>query len=291
MSGPSTAPDSFQQKTTAELQYLIENPGFYDAGVVARARQELRQHGALVPAPPSFPEITALVPPIERDAAEHDAAAPTEYDDEAPAGHGPKWLLGGLMLAVVLALGWWALRPRPAPPVAAAPAPIVLEATVAQPLPSFEAEAAGQVATTRRLLPAADRADTTAAGRYARMARRYWLAENTAAHLTAQALADSVTDVFPGQVTIAQQRIDWFMGAMAYNQSLTPEMEGRLALMQRGLGLRRTSLAALKAHAEADMPLLDADVKRDQQEAASISQEVLGQYRKAAPIRGRLDAL
>ncbi|RFP65239.1 hypothetical protein D0N36_10275 [Hymenobacter lapidiphilus] len=279
MPGLPSAPDSFQQKTTAELQHLIENPGFYDSGVVARARQELRQRGALVPAAPSFSEPAAL--PVEAD-----------YDDTAPAGRGNRWLLGGLLLAVVLAVAWWAFRPTPTVTAAATPAaPIVLETTVIRPLPSFEQEAAGQVAITRRLLPAADRADTTAAGRYARMARRYWLAENTAAHLTAQAEADSVTDVFPGQVTIALERINWFLGAMAYDQNLTPEMDSRLALMQRGMGLRRSSLESLKAHAEMDMPPLNNDVERDQQEAKAISREVLGQYRKAAPIRGRLETL
>ncbi|NVO31961.1 hypothetical protein HW554_12115 [Hymenobacter sp. P5342] len=276
----SSSPDSFQQKTTAELQYLIENPDFYDAGVVARARQELRQRGALVPVAPSFSEPAAL--PI-----------PTDYDDDtASAGRGNRWLLGALLLAVALAVAWWMLRPQPTAPIAAAPAaPIVLEATVIRPLPSFEQEAAGQVAITRRLLPAADRADTTAAGRYARMARRYWLAENTAAYLTAQALGDSTTSVFAGQVGIGLERVNWFLSAMVYDQNLTPEMDSRLALMRGGMDLRRTSLEALKAHADMDMPLISETVERDQQEAVSISREVLGQYRKAAPIRGRLETL
>ncbi|MBT2557919.1 hypothetical protein J7E24_08990 [Hymenobacter sp. ISL-91] len=281
MPGLSSSPDSFQQKTTAELQYLIENPDFYDAGVVARARQELRQRGALAPTAPSFSEPATL--PV-----------PTDYDDDdtAAAGHGTKWLLGGLLLALVLAGAWWLLRPQPAAPVTAAPAaPIVLETTVVRPLPSFEQEAAGQVAITRRLLPAADRADTTAAGRYARMARRYWLAENTAAYLTAQALADSTTSVFAGQVGIGLERVNWFLSAMVYDQNLTPEMDNRLALMRGGMNLRRTSLEALKAHAEREMPLISETVERDQQEATSISREVLGQYRKAAPIRGRLETL
>ncbi|NVO83865.1 hypothetical protein [Hymenobacter terrestris] len=281
MSGLPTAPDSFQQKTTAELQYLIENPDFYDAGVVALARQELRRRGALVPAGPSFSEPAAL-------------SAPADYDDEtAPAGHGNRWLLGGLLLAVVLAVAWWMLRPQPAPPVAAAPAaPIVLEATVIRPLPSFEQEAAGQVAITRRLLPAADRADTTAAGRYARMARRYWLAENTAAYLIAQALADSVTNVFPGQVTIAQERIDWFMSAKAYNQNLTPNMEARLTLMQQALVLRRVSLENFKTRYETYGELYtDRDQNRADFEAADIAGELLGRPTKRVPMQGNISDL
>ncbi|SDY05708.1 hypothetical protein [Hymenobacter psychrophilus] len=281
MSGFPSAPDSFQKKTTAELQYLVENPSLYDAGVVTRARQELRQRGALVPATPSLPNSPAA--PV---------STAYDHDDAPPSQAGSRWLLGGLGLLAVLALAWWAFQPQPAKTaVRQPPAPIVLEATTIRPLPSFEPEAAKQVATTRRLLPATDRADTTAAGRYARMARRYWLAENTAAYLTAQALGDSVTSVFAGQAGIGLERISWFMGAMAYDQNLTPEMDTRLALMQRGMALRRSSLQALKARAEADVPLLDPDVERDQQEAVSVSREVLGQYQKAAPIRGRLEAL
>lgn len=282
MSGFPSTPDFFQKKTTAELQYLMENPGFYDADVVAHARQELRQRGALVPAPASFPGSPTT--PV---------AAAYDPDDAPTSQAGSRWLLGGLGLAAVLALAWWAFQNQPAETaVSRQPlVPIVLEATTIRPLPSFEPEAARQVATTRRLLPAADRADTTAAGRYARMARRYWLAENTAAYLTAQALADSVTSVFAGQAGIGLERISWFMGAMAYDQNLTPEMDSRLALMQRGMALRRSSLQALKARAETDVPLLDPDVERDQQEAVSVSREVLGKYQKAAPIRGRLEAL
>ncbi|SET70892.1 hypothetical protein [Hymenobacter actinosclerus] len=267
MSGFPTAPDSFQQKTTAELQYLIENPGFYDAGVVARARQELRQRGALVPAAPAFPEIAT--PP-----------APTEYD-AAPAGRGSRWLLAGLALAVGLALVWWIMRPQAVKPAMAPPRPIVLEATVVRPLPSFESEAAVQVARTRSLLPAADRADTTAAGRYARMARRYWLAENTAAHLTAQASTDSVTDVFPGQAGIGLERIDWFMAAKGYNQHLTPTMEARLTLMQQGLTLRRIALSNFKTRYEMYGELFtDRDQKRADAEASDIAGQLLGHSSK-----------
>lgn len=280
MPGLTSPPDSFQQKTTAELQYFIENPDFYDAGVVARARQELRQRGALVPAAPEFSEPAAL--PV-----------PTDYNDDDTAGRGNKWLLGGLMLAVLLAGAWWMLRPQPTAPVAAAPAaPIVLEATVVRPLPSFEQEAAGQVAITRRLLPAADRADTTAAGRYARMARRYWLAENTAAYLIAQALADSVTNVFPGQVTIAQERIDWFMSAKAYNQNLTPNMEARLTLMQQGLVLRRVSLENFKTRYETYGELYtDRDQNRANFEAEDIAGEILGKPTKRVPMQGNISDL
>lgn len=283
MPTPADTSDFFQQKTTDELQYLVANPGFYDASVVTRARQELRQRGALVPI-----EANSVASIPASASAGHQAE-----NDEAPAGRGRAWLLSGLLLALGLALAWWTFGGRPAPKTAAAPAaPIVLEAVSTRPLPSFEREAAAQVATTRRLLPAPDRADTTAAGRYGRMARRYWLAENTAAHLTAQAAADSVTEVFPGQVTIALERIDWFMGAKAYNQHLTPLMETRLTLMQQALTLRRISLSNFKARYEQYGEVFtDRDQQRADFEATDIAGELLGRPTKRTPMQGKISDL
>ncbi len=282
MSSPASSPDSFLEKTTAQLQYLTQHPEMYHEAVVAEARRELQRRGALTP----HPAATAASAP--------DATAEVAYLADGPASGRRWWPAVAAGLVALAGLGWWGLRDTPpaAPAASARQEPIVLEAVKAHQLPDFERQAAGQVAQTRRLLPAADRADTTAAGRYARMARRYWLAENTAAYLTAQAMGDSVTAVFPGQVTIALERIDWFMGAKAYNQHLTPTMEARLTLMQQGLSLRRIVLENFKTRYERFGEVYtDRDQNRGDFEAADIGGQLLGQPSKRAPMKGNITDL
>ncbi|UOQ78030.1 hypothetical protein MUN84_05260 [Hymenobacter sp. 5516J-16] len=202
-----------------------------------------------------------------------------------------------MLVAAVLGLGWWGLHTptKPATPPASVAAkkaePIVLEAVKTERLPDFEAKTAAQVAELRRLLPAADRADTTATGRYLRMARRYWLAENAAAHLTSQARTGAVTAVFPGQVDLTLERITWFMRAKAYNQHLTAIMEERLNLMQQGLTLRRSSLQVFKSRYEAQMQLLDPQEEKVNQEATGLAEELRGHYQRKQPLRGNITEL
>ncbi|MBT9394299.1 hypothetical protein KLP40_14095 [Hymenobacter sp. NST-14] len=270
--------DSFLQKPTEELQYLVQNPSFYDPSLVAEAGRELRRRGALVPRP----ETPALAPP--------------PYQEVPAAGFAlPSWWPALVVGLVIIGLSWWGLGRKPAPEVAAKKeptGPIVLEAVRTRQLPSFEQETAVQVARTRRLLPAADRADTTAAGRYARMARRYWLAENAAQYLTAQARGDSASGVFAEQIDLTLERISWFMKARAYNQSLTPVMEERLTEMQQGLQRRRNSLQVLRsAYANgAELPEAKA-AYAEADEAADIGRVLRGLPSRKAPIAGNLASL
>jgi hypothetical protein len=281
----SASSDSFLQKTSEELTYLVQHPELYHATLVAEAGRELRRRGVALPRPQE---------------AEPAAAAPvftaSAYPEATSSPLG-RWWPAGLLVAAVAGLAWWGLRNSTATSaaVAAKPVstePIVLEAVKTDRMPDFEVETARQVATARRLLPAADRADTTATGRFTRMARRYWLAENAAAYLTKQAAGKKVPDVFPGQIIIALERITWFMKAKAYNQHLTPVMEERLQLMQQGLILRRNSLENLKTRYETyGETYLDRDLNRADFEASDISGELQGQPRKRAFMEGKLSDL
>ncbi|RPD50414.1 hypothetical protein DNI29_06380 [Hymenobacter sediminis] len=279
MASPS-ASDSFLQKTNEELLYLVQHPELYHAALVAEAGRELRRRGVGLPKPPA-PEAAAPAYPL-------DDAEPT------PSAVARWWPALALAL-VMLGLGWWGLRnPTSAPKEVAAKkpaAPIVLEAVKAERLPDFEAETAAQVAEVRRQLSAADRADTTATGRYLRMARRYWLAENAAVHLTNQARHEPVTSVFPGQVDLALERISWFMRAKAYNQNLTLTMEANLTLMQKGLNLRRSSLQSFKSRYRAQMPMMDKEEERVHQEASGLADELRGRYQAKPAIRGNITEL
>lgn len=272
--------DSFLLKTTEELQYLVQHPELYQPELVAEAGRELRRRGVVVARP-----AVAEAPP-----------EPSPYETEPTTSGRRGWWPAAAIGAAVLGLGWWGLRDSSssdaAPVKPADSKPIVLEAVKARQLPTFEAEAARQVAATRQQLPAADRADTTATGRFARTARRYWLAENAAAYLTAQAQGDSASSVFTGQIDLTLERINWFMKARAYNQNLHPIMETRLGEMQQGLTLRLSSLKAIKAQYEIGGEMAEAEAAfTEAAEAADISRVVQGLPSQRTPIAGNLAAL
>lgn len=280
MATPGT--DVLLQKTDDELRYLVQHPELYHSSLVETALGELRRRG--VSLPPATPPA-----PTHAHYTHHD------QDDETPSGVG-RWLPAAAIVLALSGAGYWLLAPKKpaatATKAVVAPKPIVLESVQATPLPAFEAEAAVQVRKMRQLLPAADRADTTAAGRYSRMARRYWLAENAGAHLTKQALDNKASTVFAGQVTIALDRISWFMKAKAYNQSLTPTMEARLTTMQQGLVIRRALLENLKSQYEMMGKFeFNRDLNRAELEASDISNEMLGLPTKRAPIQGNITEL
>ncbi|GAB2767535.1 hypothetical protein HNQ93_000043 [Hymenobacter luteus] len=278
----SSAPDSFLQKTNEELLYLVQHPELYHPALVAEAGRELRRRGAPLPKP-AAPE------PV--------APSSLDYVEPTPS-RVARWWPAVVLAALVLGLAWWGLRSsQSAPAVTQAPSPkltgpIELEAVKTERLPDFEAETAGQVAKVRQQLPTPDRADTTATGRYLRMARRYWLAENASVHLIKQARSGAVTGVFPGQIDLTLERITWFMRAKAYNQHLTPTMEDRLTLMQQGLVLRRNSLENLKTRYDMyGETYLDRDLNRADVEASDIGDELLGKPSKRAPMQGNISDL
>ncbi|MCA8829192.1 TonB-dependent receptor plug domain-containing protein [Hymenobacter pini] len=278
----SSSSDSFLQKTTEELLYLVQHPELYHPALVAEAGRELRRRGTDIPRPQAAtqPDVAA-------------ATYDTEYEAASPLR---RWWPAGLIAVAVGGLAWWGLRSSTASSATTAkPAvakPIVLEAVKADRMPDFENETARQVATIRRQLPAADRADTTATGRYARTARRYWLAENAAAYLTKQAQNDSASALFPNQIDLTLERISWFMKARAYDQHLHPIMEAHLTEMEQGLTLRRASLQALRTQYS-----VGAEVTQEKKaftqaaEAADIGRVLLGQPSQKAPIAGNLASL
>ncbi|RSK46844.1 hypothetical protein [Hymenobacter rigui] len=279
----SSSSDSFLQKTTEELQYLVQHPELYHAALVAEAGRELRRRGATLPRPATAEPVAAPAP---------------VYDAYAEPTPSPliRWWPAGLIAAAVAGLAWWGLRDSTAStPAAVKPAtnaPIVLESVKTSRMPDFEVETARQVANTRRQLPAQDRTDTTATGRYARTARRYWLAENAAAYLTAQAQGDSASNLFPNQVDLALERISWFMKARAYDQHLHPVMEARLNEMEQGMLLRRSSLQTLRTQYSVGAEVTESKEAFTQAaEAEDISRGIQGLPSRKEPIAGNLASL
>ncbi|SNC74614.1 hypothetical protein SAMN06265337_2458 [Hymenobacter gelipurpurascens] len=277
---PATGSDAFLKKTDEELYYLVEHPEFYHSALIMAASQELRRRGAALPTPAALPPSPAPLP--------------FEYEEPEPSLL-RRWLPAALAVMLLGLTGWLILRhtnTSPATTATAKPAaPIVLESVKAQPLPDFEAQTKIRLQEMRQQLPAADRADTTATGRYLRMARRYWLAESQAAHLTDIAKRDEAAGTFPGQLDLTQERISWFMRAKAYNQHLHPIMEERLTLMQQGLVLRQTMLHNFKYRFDNQLIMMDRDMNQADFEATDIGNELRGKPRQRAPIQGRLSDL
>ncbi|TGD78768.1 hypothetical protein [Hymenobacter wooponensis] len=269
--------DTFLQKTDDELRYLVEHSEFYHSALIMAATQELRRRGISLPTSPA-PSSPA---PLAYD-----------YEEEAPAAW-RRWLPLAFGLVLLGFAGWLILRPKQNAVSAkpAATAPLVLEAVKTQRLPDFEAKTKAQVQEVRQQLPATDRADTTATGRYLRMARRYFLAENQSAYLTQIAKGDSAAGTFPSQVDLTLERISWFMKAKAYNQHLHPVMEERLTLMQQALVLRRNSLLNFKSRYGSGNPMMDRDMNRADFEARDISNELRGKASERAPIQGNITEL
>lgn len=277
----ASSSDAFLKKTDEELLYLVEHPEFYHSALIMAATQELRRRGAALPAPAPLPASPAPLP--------------YTYAEEPEPSLLRRLLPAALIVVILGFTGWLILRNTKGNSTAAASAkpaaPIVLESVKSQPLPDFEAQTKIRLQELRQQLPAADRADTTATGRYLRMARRYWLAESQAAHLTDIAKRNEAAGTFPGQVDLTQERISWFMKAKAYNQHLHPIMEERLALMQQGLTLRNAMLHNFKYRYENELPMMDRDMSRADFESTDIGNELRGKPRQRAPIQGRLSEL
>ncbi|WP_460555998.1 hypothetical protein [Hymenobacter daeguensis] len=222
--------DFYHQKTDAELQFFLDNPGYYQPELVAEARRELRRRGVL-PSPP-------IVAP---------APAPA-YQPAPEAAPAPGLKTGPVVLgvAVVLALslgGFYYVQqknspaaPAPAaeaPPVAARKGPPQLTEVATSAIPNYDVD--GLVEQQLRRVPAAERAAAKAAGQplrqYRELARRFWAAETQTEYLLNQAREGKAGPVFADQTLVARTTWSAWNKAAVYKYKFGPAMQRQLELM------------------------------------------------------------
>ncbi|PJJ48090.1 hypothetical protein [Hymenobacter chitinivorans] len=242
MSAPlSPNSDFLLSKTDAELLYLVQNPGFYHADLIIRARHELSRRGISVAPPPLAPAAAETAPP----------------SGEAPARNWLAPALGAGLVVAAAALFFWPTAP--AKPVAAAkptpPAPLASVAT--HQLPAFDSLTTAQLRQMPAALPAAERADTTAQRKFLNLARRFWEAENQSSYLFDQVVAGKTDATFPGQVAITQDKWRRLTTALRYSHRLQPTMLRELAQMRRVAVIRTTTLEAQRGAYEVGAPVLN----------------------------------
>jgi hypothetical protein len=227
----TSAPDVLRAKTDAELQFFVENPGLYQADLVATARQELRRRG-VGPAPGTTPPAPYL----------------TEYDTVSAPSKRPL-----VLLAVVLGLGaagagyLWATRPGTAAPLAnnLSAESLKLTSVETQQLPTFDTDAI--VAAQLARVPAAEKQEAQALRQFRELSRRFWAAETQTEYLTNQADAGKTGPLFADQTLLVRENWRAWNKAAVYGYRFGPKMQGQFDLMSQAASSQQHILAALPA--------------------------------------------
>lgn len=266
----STTTDVLRAKTDAELQFFVENPGYYHPDLVAAARQELRHRG-LGPAPPT-PTPAVVV-------------APT-HDKERPGNHRPvlitAFVLGlAAVSAVFFWVGWPATQPAPRPIAKPAAATPKLETVESYAIPTFDIDKI--VAAQLARVPAAEKQPPQTLRQFRELTRRFWAAETQTEHLTAQAYAGKANPSFTEQAEFVRQTWrDWNKAAV-YGYRLGPVMQAQYELMGQVASSQQHILEKLprlltgKAFlTDKEMQARDADV-----------QDWLAGLRPTSPVTGK----
>jgi hypothetical protein len=192
----STATDVLRTKTDAELQFFVDNPGYYHADLVAAAQQELRRRG--------------LAPVLRLS----QAMVADDYDEEPSAGRRPLFI-AAMVLGLAGAGGAlvWASRPAAQPlaasrPVRRAADSLKLESVAMRVIPNFDVDGIteGQVAQ---------------------------IPETQSEFLTAQAYAGQAGPTFAEQTMVARETWrNWNKAAM-YGYRFGPKMQAQYEHMAK----------------------------------------------------------
>ncbi|MGI4761674.1 MAG: hypothetical protein ACRYF0_13275 [Janthinobacterium lividum] len=263
----STTTDVLRAKTDAELQFFVENPGYYHTDLVAAARQELRRRG-LAPTPAAGSTYAAL------------------DEETGPSRRGLLVVAGLLGLAGVGGAFWWASRPAPAPLAAARPGrlspdSLKLESVVARPIPSFDVDklVAEQVAG----IPAAEKQQPQELRQFKGLCRRFWAAETQTEFLTSQAHAGQAGPMFAEQTSVARETWRNWNKAVVYSYRFGPQMKEQLQRMASTASSQQHILANFPGLLEERKFLTDKEMLAREAE----TQDWLAGLRRVSPVTGK----
>lgn len=221
--------DFYHQKTDAELQFFLDNPGYYQPELVAEARRELRRRGVGQAPPAAAP---APVP----------AYQPSPEAEPAPGlKAGPVVLSVAVVLALSLSGFYYVKQKNSTAPVAASAAetppahkapPMLVEVPTSA-IPNYDVD--GLVEQQLRRVPAAERAAAKTAGmplrQYRELAKRFWAAETQTEYLLNQAQEGKAGPMFADQTLVARTTWSAWNKAAVYKYKFGPTMQRHLELM------------------------------------------------------------
>ncbi|WP_310396425.1 hypothetical protein [Hymenobacter sp.] len=272
-----SAPDFYQQKTDAELQFFVDHPEYYQPGLIEAARRELRRRGVL-PAPPAIPDAPIL-------------HAPT-----GPAAAEPKAGTLLLVAAVVLTLGggFFYLSKQQSRPATASPAatetpkaPPQLTEVATSVIPNYDGLVVRCVQRQVQRIPAAERAAaakaTTPMHQYRELTKRFWAAETQTEYVTQQARLGNISAALPGHVEVVQATWGQWNKALVYGYKFGPAMANHLGLMTRVAQQQQEGLADLLLVARNPQPFENA---KTIQRAADVN-DLLSGLLPNSPVTGQ----
>ncbi|MBH8560575.1 hypothetical protein [Hymenobacter negativus] len=217
--------DFYHQKTDAELQFLVENPDYYQPDIVAEARRELRRRG-VAPSQPALAEPVAMAAPPAR-------GLPT----------GPLVLAVAVVLALSLGVLYFINHKNspPAAAVAVAPtkpkAPPRLTEVATSTIPDFGPAVVASVQRQVQRIPARERAaaaqEAMPLRQYRELAKRFWTAETQTEYVMNQARRGQLDAALPGHIQAVESTWEQWNKAMNYSYKFGPAMSDHLDIMTR----------------------------------------------------------
>ncbi len=259
--------DALRAKTTAELQFFVDNPGLYHPDLVTAARRELSSRGAGPPSPTPY--------------------SPAQAEAEAAAPAARRWpVLAGVLLLGAAGTGWlWHTRtPVTVPasrPGQLSPDSLRLESVVTRALPSFDTEAI--VAAQLARVPTAEKKDPQALRQFKELGRRFWTAETQTEFLTTQAHAGQANPMFAEQALLVRENWRAWNKAVVYGYRFGPAMRGQFERMAQAASSQQHILERMPGLLPGRKFLIDKELVARENDV----QDWLAGLRKTSPVTGR----
>jgi hypothetical protein len=269
----TTSPDAFHQKTTDELQFFVQNPGFYHPDLVRAASLELRRRG-IVPAPP-----TSL-------------AAPAVEDPEfAPAPGGRRGLWVALGVAALLGGAWWVAdytRDNPAMPAVAetktaADTTLTLASAPSSPLPTYDAAVEECIDEQLRKVPAREKTAAQELSQYRELSKRFWTAQLLSEYIQQKAQTDPENTFLPAQTELVRNAWNDWSKATVYGYKFGPVMADHYDRMTRVATQEQEGLRALANQLATGTPMPAAEAT----EREADTQDLLAGLIRVSPATKR----